>query len=671
MHAHMRKPEDAARSKELPSSLPAIAGVRQPSRQIGATGRGLFDHAGPAFSLSPWRPAIRIGATDDLLERQADAAAELVVAGHRVPPIASVTSPGSVAGEVLHRKVGDAASDVSGAARAIAARTVASPGLGEPLHPETRSALAAGFGRDVGHVRVHSDGAARAAASALNTVAFAHRHHIWLGHRASQTDLGLMAHETAHVFQQGAVLRRGPKPAAAAAAAAAKADKAKKRKQATQLQHTLKKPLPQPLAKRQAEAQNRQVLQIKTLYVNEQFDQNGVPQRPASASPIRQQASDVELVTQFTGLNTSPRSARPRRTVPVQFVSEYCNYTIDLVNRSGSLTSHPFGVDITAPFTVRKVTVKDSGGHTGRVSHKEERWAHNLAYWSQFNLATANTIAQHRHGLDLGRQWVPAHVTFTAIPTDPSQPYIFYVANAGGDPNFRYHDRKFRPPADFDTAYQQVPSGQRREVAQVSKPHRIPRKESGRTPSAAMGNTQAHEHMVGAQHPFTPFQGTQGVHLASHEWCHLIGDGDGGPILPGNLVIGTNAVNTEQLAMETGLRLYRTQLKHWHCSVVLRVKAITTPSPVALQGQQTTALQATWISYEISVVNSDDRNDGNRIAVHRQIMDASRGTITAGEFTYLEQEVRHKLRSVIAQISQLPRMASGKYAVAQFTSINP
>ena len=82
-----------------------------------------------------------------------------------------------------------------------AAPTQNSPG-GRPLSPAVRMALEDSFQMDMGGVRVHSDSRAQRAASGLSARAFTHGSNIVLGPGESDADLGLMAHEAAHVVQQ-------------------------------------------------------------------------------------------------------------------------------------------------------------------------------------------------------------------------------------------------------------------------------------------------------------------------------------------------------------------------------------------------------------------------------------------------------------------------------------
>jgi hypothetical protein len=75
---------------------------------------------------------------------------------------------------------------------------------GQPLAPAVRMALEESYQVDMRGVRVHSDSGAQEAAAGLSTRAFAFGNNIVLGPGESATDLGLMAHEGAHVVQQQA-----------------------------------------------------------------------------------------------------------------------------------------------------------------------------------------------------------------------------------------------------------------------------------------------------------------------------------------------------------------------------------------------------------------------------------------------------------------------------------
>lgn len=77
-----------------------------------------------------------------------------------------------------------------------------SSGGGEPLAPTVQMAIESSLHEDMQGVRVHSDSRAQSANRNLSARAFAHGPNIFLGSGESPTDLGLMAHEAAHVVQQ-------------------------------------------------------------------------------------------------------------------------------------------------------------------------------------------------------------------------------------------------------------------------------------------------------------------------------------------------------------------------------------------------------------------------------------------------------------------------------------
>ncbi|MDA8128533.1 MAG: DUF4157 domain-containing protein [Betaproteobacteria bacterium] len=127
-----------------------------------------------------------VGAPDDPLEHEADRIAEAVTA---TPPDRSDT--------LVQRK--------SAAASAPSAPDALSGGAaGVPLAGHVRERIEPVLGADLGGVQVHAGPSAQVAAKALNARAFTHQNHIWLGASQSPDDVGLMAHESAHVLQQRA-----------------------------------------------------------------------------------------------------------------------------------------------------------------------------------------------------------------------------------------------------------------------------------------------------------------------------------------------------------------------------------------------------------------------------------------------------------------------------------
>jgi hypothetical protein len=75
-------------------------------------------------------------------------------------------------------------------------------GPGEPLAGPVRERLESGFSADLGAVRLHHGEAAARLALGYSARALAYGHHIVLGKGESSRDVGLIAHEVAHVLQQ-------------------------------------------------------------------------------------------------------------------------------------------------------------------------------------------------------------------------------------------------------------------------------------------------------------------------------------------------------------------------------------------------------------------------------------------------------------------------------------
>lgn len=231
---------------------------------------GVFVGAAPRISLSlPVQTKVVIGQPGDPYEREADRVAAHVTAGDTAPPIAALPTGGLAQRQIAEEEepvqtpsaqhqpneeeliqplliqrqdteqeeealqplpvqrqsdededvqMADAAGSrtgdgVAGAPHtptmvAAAGDAIHNRGPGLPLHPATRTRLESSLGTDLGSVRVHNDSRAQLTNRSLRARAFTHGNHIWLGAGESQGDLGLMAHETTHVLQQGGSVRR-------------------------------------------------------------------------------------------------------------------------------------------------------------------------------------------------------------------------------------------------------------------------------------------------------------------------------------------------------------------------------------------------------------------------------------------------------------------------------
>ncbi len=162
----------------------------------------------------PIQTRLTIGAVDDPLEKEADGVADQVMRS----PSSTHTPHGATRADVsLQRfctecaeeevqtiKTKRTGSSLPQQVSKHVQHSISSPTGGSPLSGAVRKRIEPVLGRNLDHVRVHGDTNAKMAASSLHAKAFTHKNHIWLGHSQSAEDVGLMAHESAHVIQQGA-----------------------------------------------------------------------------------------------------------------------------------------------------------------------------------------------------------------------------------------------------------------------------------------------------------------------------------------------------------------------------------------------------------------------------------------------------------------------------------
>lgn len=148
------------------------------------------------------QPRLRVGAVDDVYEREADR-----IAGNLVDQ----APPPSIAG-------GADAADTG--AKAVAPPDTDTDTLqperlsagGEPLAPSLRDYFEPRLGRDLSDVRIHSGAESAAYNRHVNAYAFTYGNHVWLGAGQRPAADFVLAHELAHVVQQGGAQ---PLPAAA------------------------------------------------------------------------------------------------------------------------------------------------------------------------------------------------------------------------------------------------------------------------------------------------------------------------------------------------------------------------------------------------------------------------------------------------------------------------
>jgi hypothetical protein len=166
----------------------------------------------------------RIGPVDDPLEREADQAAERVVAGEPAGAIGGAPSFGvqrqcaaceTEERQHIDRKEQGSAARPPGGARADAAVDALASG-GMPLSARQRAYFEPRFGRDFSNVRLHTYGRAAAAAADIDARAYTWQNHIAFAagefSPGSLEGLKLIAHELAHVTQQVPHIARQPAP---------------------------------------------------------------------------------------------------------------------------------------------------------------------------------------------------------------------------------------------------------------------------------------------------------------------------------------------------------------------------------------------------------------------------------------------------------------------------
>lgn len=207
-----------------------IRAIHNLQRTIGnrATGRLL------QRLTSTIQPKLTVGEAGDAYEREADAAAERVVAGRPVERLSRLPAGGlnrqtvteeekaaqtQHAGEeeelrtaALQRQATSEEEEPAVQAKgerkepeldtATAARAMARSGSGQPLNGEMLARMEGSFGADFSGVRVHTGPAAQEANQAINARAFTRGADIYLGRGESDTNTRLMAHELTHTVQQ-------------------------------------------------------------------------------------------------------------------------------------------------------------------------------------------------------------------------------------------------------------------------------------------------------------------------------------------------------------------------------------------------------------------------------------------------------------------------------------
>ncbi|WP_313915782.1 DUF4157 domain-containing protein [Tahibacter sp.] len=139
------------------------------------------------------QPRLRVGAVDDVYEREADRIAGRLV--EQAPP------PGTSGGADAPGSGTDALAPPGAAADALQPERLSAGG--EPLAPALRGYFEPRLGRDLSDVRIHSGAESAAYNRHVNAYAFTYGNHVWLGAGQRPAVDFVLAHELAHVVQQG------------------------------------------------------------------------------------------------------------------------------------------------------------------------------------------------------------------------------------------------------------------------------------------------------------------------------------------------------------------------------------------------------------------------------------------------------------------------------------
>jgi len=197
---------------------------RRGSGHANAPAKSNLDKIGSAPAFFQLKP-IATGKQGDPFEREADAAADDVLRGRKVPEVQAVSSldlqqqavpeeemlqmQSEMEEEEMLQMQSEAASPASGKSTlkpVSISRELGASGAGKPLPPAVLQEMNTSFGADFSGVRIHESGAAHRMNSQLKAQAFTTGNNVFFnkGKFSPQSAEGkhLLAHELTHVLQQ-------------------------------------------------------------------------------------------------------------------------------------------------------------------------------------------------------------------------------------------------------------------------------------------------------------------------------------------------------------------------------------------------------------------------------------------------------------------------------------
>ncbi len=177
------------------------------------------------------------------------------------------------------------------------------------------------------------------------------------------------------------------------------------------------------------------------------------------------------------------------------------------------------------------------------------------------------------------------------VESQADVPVDYFESHLSGKHGIRYFKQKTPDRMNTKTPSFRdlVDSG--RDLRMVKQDHNVPQQERDSANSVMGASATQYAGHLGRIREDQDERVTGNIRNGiSYEWCHLIGHGDGGVEIPENFVSGSHYANTEQLAIETGLRKFR------DCGLELQVWAFF---PAIREDINVDAYFADYVVYDI------------------------------------------------------------------------
>ncbi|WP_330237576.1 eCIS core domain-containing protein [Streptomyces sp. NBC_00525] len=157
------------------------------------------------------------------------------------------------------------------------------------------------------------------------------------------------------------------------------------------------------------------------------------------------------------------------------------------------------------------------------------------------------------------------------------------------------------------------------------------------------------------------------------EWCHLIGDADGGTNKKENLAAGTEAANTEQLILEQAQRKYRNFCAENQLIIEIQGRVLQPNLPTAEKYPEMENFPhheewAAWIRYTIWVYRSQTSRDA---PVIDHIFDANRTEISKNIVRVMTEQAHQLIDAKIVSLNLTPPARKSSTLDVVMEHLNP